>query len=293
MLTIIIPALNEARNLARLLPHLQAVCPQAEVIVTDGGSRDDTQGVVSRFPRVRLVLSERGRARQMNAGARVARGDVFLFLHADTFLPPGTQVAIRKALADPGVVCGRFDVRFDNPRPIFRMIATMMNLRSRLSGIFTGDQAIFVKRQVFEVLGGYPEISLMEDVELSRLLKRKGRAMCLHLEVGTSARRWERDGILRTILLMWTLRLLYFVGVNPHRLHRWYYGNGTDTAGPHGSLVALGDQRRGRRTAVTGLNAAGVSRLSSLGVGEGRRDVERLGVAPELAVAAKVAPLAG
>jgi rSAM/selenodomain-associated transferase 2 len=241
LLTIIIPALNEAKNLARLLPHLQAVCPQAEVIVADGGSRDDTQGVVRRFPRARLIPSERGRARQMNAGTRAARGDVLLFLHADTLLPPGTQAAISEALAAPEVVYGRFDVRFDNPRPIFRTIAAMMNLRSRLSGIFTGDQAIFVRRQLFEVLGGYPEIPLMEDVELSRLLKRKGRRACLRLEVRTSARKWETDGILRTILLMWTLRFLYFVGVNPHRLHTWYYGTGRDRDGSRGSLVTPGD----------------------------------------------------
>jgi rSAM/selenodomain-associated transferase 2/rSAM/selenodomain-associated transferase 1 len=241
VLSIIIPTLNEGSNLARLLPHALATCPQSEIIVVDGGSCDDTREAAIRFPRVRFLTSVPGRARQMTVGALAARGDVLLFLHADTFLPPGTQAAIREALADPGVVCGRFDVRFDNLRPVFRMIAATMNLRSRLSGIFTGDQAIFVRRVTFEALGGYPDMPLMEDVEISRRLKRQGRRACLRLKVTTSARKWERDGILRTILLMWTLRFLYFVGVNPHRLHTWYYGNGTDTAGPRGSLVALGD----------------------------------------------------
>lgn len=249
MLTVIIPALNEEKNLARLLPHLQAVCPQAEVIVADGGSRDDTQGVVSRFPRVRLVPSERGRAKQMNAGARAARGDVLLFLHADTLLPPGTQAAVREALAPPEVVCGRFDVRFDNPRPIFRTIAAMMNLRSRLGGIFTGDQAIFVSRQIFEAGGGYPDIPLMEDVELSRRLKRQGRRACLRLQAQTSTRKWDRGGILRTIVLMWMLRLLYFVGVKPDRLHGWYYAGGTDAVGTPGPAAGAGDpaSRRERK----------------------------------------------
>lgn len=249
MLSIIIPTLNEGSNLTRLLPHVLATCPQTEVIVVDGGSSDDTREVASRFPRVRLLTSALGRAKQMNAGAWVARGDVLLFLHADTLLPPGTQAAIREALLDPGIVCGRFDVRFDNPRPIFRMIAAMMNLRSRLSGIFTGDQAIFVRRQAFEALGGYPDIPLMEDVELSRLLKRKGRRACLRLEVKTSARKWERDGILRTILLMWALRFLYLVGVKPDRLHGWYYGGGTDAVGTPGPAAGVGGpaSRRDRR----------------------------------------------
>lgn len=240
MLSIIIPTLNEGSNLTRLLPHVLAGCPQAEVIVVDGGSSDDTRKVASRFPRVRLLTSAPGRAKQMNAGARAARGDVLLFLHADTFLPPGIEAAIRQALADPGIVGGRFDVRFDNPRPIFRTIAAMMNLRSRLSGICTGDQAIFVRRQVFAALGGYPDIPLMEDVELSRLLKRKGRRASLRLEVKTSARKWERDGVVRTILLMWGLRFLYFIGVTPGRLHGWYYGGGTEAVGSPGPAAGVG-----------------------------------------------------
>ncbi len=189
----------------------------------DGGSTDATAAAATRSPRVRLLTSPRGRARQMNAGARAARGDVLLFLHADTLLPDGALAAVDAAVGDPRVVAGRFDVRFDNRRPAFRMIAWFMNQRSRWSGISTGDQAIFVRREAFEALGGYPDMPLMEDVELCRRLKRRGRLAALRLRVTTSARKWEREGAVRTILLMWTLRLLYVAGVSPARLHRWYY----------------------------------------------------------------------
>lgn len=189
----------------------------------DGGSTDGTAAAVARSPRVRLLASPRGRACQMNAGARAAGGDVLLFLHADTLLPDGALAAVDTAVGDPGVVAGRFDVRFDNPRPVFRMIAWFMNRRSRWSGISTGDQAIFVRREVFEALGGYPDMPLMEDVELCRRLKRRGRLAALRLCVTTSARKWEREGAVRTILLMWALRLLYMAGIPPAQLHRWYY----------------------------------------------------------------------
>jgi rSAM/selenodomain-associated transferase 2 len=223
-LSVVIPALNEAANLTRLLPALARDCPGAEIIVVDGGSRDETAAVVARQPGARLVMSERGRARQMNAGARQAIGDVLLFLHADTWLPADAGAALDRALAEPGVVAGRFDVRFDNPRPVLRMVAWFMNTRSRASGICTGDQAIFVRRADFEAVGGYPDIPLMEDIELSRRLKRRGRLAALRLRVTTSARKWEREGPLRTIGLMWALRVLHFCGVAPARLHRWYYG---------------------------------------------------------------------
>lgn len=222
-LAIVIPALNEAANLARLLPDLARDCPEAEIVVVDGGSRDDTAAAVARRPGPRLLAGARGRALQMNLGARATGGDTVLFLHADTRLPAGAAGAIEAALAEPGVVGGRFDVRFDNERPIFRMIAWFMNARSRASGICTGDQAIFVRRADFEAVGGYPEIPLMEDIELSRRLKRRGRLRALRLRVTTSARKWEREGPLRTIGLMWALRLLHFFGVPPARLHRWYY----------------------------------------------------------------------
>ncbi len=222
-LTIVVPALDEADNLARLLPDLAGACPGAEIVVVDGGSRDGTAEVVARQPGVRLLASARGRARQMNHGAGAAGGDALLFLHADTRLPGGAAAAIERALAEPGVVGGRFDVRFDSPRRVLRMVAWFMNARSRLSGICTGDQAIFVRRADFEAAGGYPDIPLMEDIELSRRLKRRGRLRALRLRVTTSARKWEREGPLRTIGLMWALRFLHFCGVAPARLHHWYY----------------------------------------------------------------------
>ena len=222
-LAIDLPALNEAANLTRLLPDLARDCPGAEIVVVDGGSRDDTAAVVARAPGGRLLASARGRALQMNHGAREAGGDTLLFLHADTRLPGGAAEAIAAALAEPGVAGGRFDVRFDNEGALFRVIAWFMNARSRASGICTGDQAIFVRRADFEAVGGYPEIPLMEDIELSRRLKRRGRVRALRLRVTTSARKWERDGPMRTVGLMWALRLLLFCGVAPARVHRWYY----------------------------------------------------------------------
>ena len=217
------PTLDEAANLERLLPDLRDHCPEAEVIVVDGGSADATRDVATRFPQVALVTSPRGRARQMNAGAQQARGDVLLFLHADTRLPDGALAAIAAALDDARVVGGRFDVGFDSPRPVFRMIAFFMNVRSRWSGISTGDQALFVRRGVFEAMGGYPDIVLMEDIEFCRRLKRRGKLAALRTRVTTSARKWEREGAFRTMALMWGLRFLYLVGVSPDRLHGWYY----------------------------------------------------------------------
>jgi rSAM/selenodomain-associated transferase 2 len=244
-LSIVVPVLDEARHLPALLGALAPECADVELVVADGGSRDGSADVAARTPRVRLVRSARGRARQMNAGAAAATGDVLLFLHADTRLPEGAAEAVRRALDAPGVVYGRFDVCFDNPAAVFRLIAGLMNLRSRLTGICTGDQAIFVRRATFARLGGYPEIPLMEDVELTRRLKRAGRRASLRLRVTTSARRWERNGVARTIVLMWTLRWLYFCGVDPARLHRWYYGvapdmraeTGSDRGGPSARLV--------------------------------------------------------
>lgn len=231
MLSIVIPVLDEAQHLASLLPALVTRCPLAELIVVDGGSADGTARVAAECPRARYVTSTRGRASQMNVGARTARGDVLLFLHADTRLPPDADVAIARAMAEPDVVGGRFDVRFSSARWPFRVIAAFMNGRSRLTGIATGDQAIFVRRTTFETLGGYADIPLMEDVELSRRLKAAGRLVALHERVTTSSRKWEREGIVRTVCLMWTLRLLYFCGVDPARLHGWYYGRARVVSG--------------------------------------------------------------
>jgi rSAM/selenodomain-associated transferase 2 len=181
------------------------------VIVVDGGSIDGTPELAAGLCD-RLLSAPRGRALQMNAGARAAQGDVLVFLHADTRLPAAFDIPRTSRW-------GRFDVRIEGRHPLLKIIAWAMNLRSRLSGIATGDQAMFVRRELFP---GFPEIALMEDIALSRLLKRRGRPTCLRQKVVTSGRRWESRGVLRTVLLMWSLRLLYFLGASPARLARWY-----------------------------------------------------------------------
>ena len=219
----IIPALNEAAELTETISRARLSRAIGEVIVVDGGSTDQTRELAEGLG-CRVLKATGGRGGQLKAGAEAARGDVLLFLHADTWLPEGGLGAVSAALDDARVVGGHFDVRFDSPRPVLRMIAFFMNLRSRASGISTGDQAIFVRREVFETMGGYPDMPLMEDIELSRRLKRRGRLAALPSRITTSARKWEREGALRTMALMWALRFLYTVGVSPARLHRWYYG---------------------------------------------------------------------
>lgn len=219
-LSVIVPALNEQDQIESTL-RLARQNGAAEIVVVDGGSQDLTVELASPLAD-RVVTSPRGRSTQMNAGARAASGDVLLFLHADTSLPDGFAPAIERALADPAVVGGRFDVFLSPPSPLLSLVARLMNTRSRLSGIATGDQAIFVRAGVFTRLGGFAEIPLMEDIDFCRRLKREGRIACLRERVTTSSRRWREHGPLRTILRMWTLRLLYFVGVPPARLRRAY-----------------------------------------------------------------------
>ncbi len=219
-ISVIIPTLNEAATIGETLRRLRS-SGSCEVIVVDGGSDDGTPELAR--PQADLVLSAgRGRATQMNVGARAASGQVLLFLHADTVLPPDFPALLENALRNPRVVGGRFDVRLDAEGRLFRIIETLMNLRSRLSRIATGDQAIFVRSRTFRELGGYREAELMEDLELSYRLKRQGELACLRERVVTSARRWQRDGIVRTIGLMWLLRLLYFIGVSPSYLKTFY-----------------------------------------------------------------------
>jgi len=219
-LSVVVPTLDEAEALPATLAAARqpGVC---EVIVVDGGSRDGTRAV-ARTLADRVLEAPRGRARQMNAGAAAARGDVLLFLHADTRLPAGYAQAVAGALADPAVVGGRFDVRLDAAGLAYRALGRLISLRSRLTRVATGDQAIFVRRVVFERLGGYPLVPLMEDVALSRAMKRAGRVACLSETVTTSARRWQRHGVARTVLLMWALRAAYYAGVPPARLARVY-----------------------------------------------------------------------
>ena len=220
-LSIIMPVLDEAAEIEAALAALAPLRARGvEVIVADGGSGDDTLAL-ARPLADRVRHAPRGRAVQMNAGAAVAKGDVLLFLHADTHLPDGADRLVLDALARSGGAWGRFDVRIDGGG-VFALISAFMNARSRLTGIATGDQAMFVSRAAFERVGGFPPIALMEDVALSARLKRVGRPLCLAARVTTSGRRWHRQGVLRTILLMWKLRLAYFFGADPVRLARAY-----------------------------------------------------------------------
>lgn len=220
-ISIILPVLNESAGIGATL---KALAPWreagVEVIAVDGGSDDDTreqcQGQADG-----VITAARGRARQMNAGAALAQGELLLFLHADTRLPDGAQRALREAWA-AGAQWGRFDVEISGQARMLRVVAAMMNWRSRWTGIATGDQAIFVRRALFEQLGGYPDQPLMEDVELSARLRRLHRPACLRLRVRTSGRRWEQRGVWRTIVLMWSLRLRYWLGTSPEVLVRAY-----------------------------------------------------------------------
>lgn len=220
-LSIVIPTLNEA---AVIVGTLEALWPLRaaghEIIVVDAG--DDATAVLAAPLADRVVRSPRGRAVQMNRGAAAARGEVLLFLHVDTRLPDGAAALVLDGLKRSGRRWGRFDVRLSGRHPLLRLVERAMSIRSRLTGIATGDQAIFVERALFERVGGFPEIALMEDIALSRRLNREGRPLCLNDRVVTSSRRWDRDGVLRTILLMWWLRLRYFFGSDPVDLARAY-----------------------------------------------------------------------
>lgn len=218
MLSIIIPCLNEADGIAGTLAALEPLRQRgAEVIVVDGASEDGTAVCAAPFADL-VITAGRGRASQMNAGAARARGEILLFLHADTRLPEAADALIIESLKRMRRSWGRFDVRIDGCHPLLRAVERLMNARSRLTGIATGDQAIFVTRALFTAIGGFPDMPLMEDVELSKRLKRFGAPLCLHHRIVTSGRRWEKRGVLRTILLMWGLRLAYWLGVDPRRL---------------------------------------------------------------------------
>ena len=221
-LSIIIPVLNEGDGIAAALDalaHLRAL--GTEVIVVDGGSRDATVER-AQLRADRVVLAPRGRALQMNDGAERASGDVLLFLHADTRLPAEADRVVLNGLDQSRRVWGRFDVKIDGRSRLLPVVAWLMRLRSRLTGIATGDQAIFVRREAFQAVGGFPAVALMEDIAICTRLKRLGRPLCLRACVTTSGRRWEKNGVLSTILLMWRLRFAYFLGADPKQLARQY-----------------------------------------------------------------------
>ncbi|UCB54582.1 MAG: TIGR04283 family arsenosugar biosynthesis glycosyltransferase [Thiotrichales bacterium] len=219
--SIIIPVLNEADHIGDVLASLARFRDQGhEVIVVDGGSEDDT--VILSHPLADKVLrSDRGRALQMNCGIENAQGDLLLFLHADTVLPADALSNMIAAVED-GHFWGRFNVRLSGRHLLFRVIEQMMNMRSCITGVATGDQAIFVSRESIDIIGRYPQLPLMEDIVFSKRLRNLGWPACLKLPVLTSSRRWEQRGILRTILLMWRLRLLFFLGVPAEKLAKQY-----------------------------------------------------------------------
>ncbi|MCL7423142.1 MAG: TIGR04283 family arsenosugar biosynthesis glycosyltransferase [Methylobacter sp.] len=218
--SIIIPTLNEAQNIQGCLVALQPLRNTCEIIVVDGGSADDTRAIAEPLAD-RVISAPKGRARQMNAGAQQATGEVLLFLHADTSLPDNAMALIRQQINRPAP-WGRFDIRLSGDHFMLAVIARMMNWRSRLTGIATGDQVIFVTREAFTAAGGYPDIGLMEDIALSKTLNRISPPLCLQAKVTSSGRRWLQSGLYRTILLMWSLRLRYFFGADPQTLARLY-----------------------------------------------------------------------
>ena len=217
-ISVVVPARNEARSIAAALEPLRE--PEVlEVIVVDGSSEDETREIAR--PLVdRILAGPVGRGRQMNAGAAVARGQILFFLHADTIVPEGFAAAIVTACRY--AIGGRFDIVLDAPGLAFRLIENAINLRSRWSGIFTGDQGLFIRRDVFEDLGGFPAQPLLEDLALSRAMRRRGPVAALRQRLRTSVRRWQRHGVVRTVALMWWIRALYCFGVSPERLVRLY-----------------------------------------------------------------------
>lgn len=221
--SVIVPVLNEAAHITQRLERLQPLRHKGfELLVVDGGSTDGSAELAQPLAD-KVLVTARGRALQMNAGARVATADWLLFLHLDTGLSDAAEAALHAAVRDSRISWGWFDVALDSPRWPFRVIAGCMNLRARLTRVCTGDQTLFVRRELFSMLGGFPAIPLMEDVAISKLLRKQAAPCVLAARVTTSSRRWEDKGTVATVLLMWRLRLLYFLGVSPDRLVQRYY----------------------------------------------------------------------
>lgn len=221
-ISIIIPTYNEASNIRQTLQSLQKFREQGhEIIVVDGGSEDDSLAIAQSLADLAFT-GPKGRSAQMNEGAARAKGDILLFLHADTLLPENALELVRSGLNESNRAWGRFNVSLSGSHPMFRIIENLMNWRSCVTSIATGDQGIFVYKNDFDRIGGFAEIPLMEDIELSKRLKKISRPLCITQRLITSSRRWEKYGILRTVILMWRLRLAYFLGASPERLARIY-----------------------------------------------------------------------
>ena len=222
-LSIVIPALNEADHISTTLAPLQAMRSRGvEIILVDGGSIDATKQLAASLVD-RVIDSERGRAKQMNAGAKAATGEALLFLHADSTAPNDADQLILHSLQSTSRTWGRFDVSITGQHFFLPVVAWCMNLRSRWTGIATGDQGLFMTADAFAAAGGYADIPLMEDVAMSVVLKKISPPLCLKQKITTSGRRWEKHGVWRTIFLMWRIRLGYFLGADPVALHRAYH----------------------------------------------------------------------
>lgn len=219
-IAIIVPVLNEGDGVEQLLGHLDSYRPQ--VVIVDGGSEDQTK-TICQNKGFAVISSGAGRARQMNAGLSAIHAECYWFLHADCLPPSAGPDLIQQSLAS-GYEWGRFDVRLSAVGLIYRVIERLMNWRSCLTRVATGDQGIFVSRSALLKTGGYPDIPLMEDIAISKLLRKQGPCACIHSPIRVSARRWQQQGVLRTIVLMWWLRLRYFLGADPTDLHKAYYG---------------------------------------------------------------------
>ncbi len=211
MTSIVIPIINEFENLYYQAARFRQLAINVEIIFIDGGSQDSSLEIAAKLGRV--IQSPKGRAIQMNAGAKAASGDILLFLHADSMIKPEVLVAVERLMSDKRIAGGCLDQRIDSPRRIFRFIEGFGNLRSRLTGVYYGDQAIFVRKEVFEDMGGFPEVPVMEDVLFTKKLRRQGRTVVLPLPVQVSARRWEKMGIIRTCLFYSWLNILFWTGV--------------------------------------------------------------------------------
>jgi len=221
-ISIIVPVYNEASSIETFLKSLQLFRQYGhEIVLVDGKSQDQTLQLARPYVD-RMISSEKSRARQMDLGAKMASGQVFLFLHADTQLPELADQLILNSLAQ-GFHWGRFNIRLSGSDKLFRLIEKMMNWRSCLTGIATGDQAIYLSKMLYKDIGGFPQIALMEDIELCTRLIKWTKPDCIKQTVISSSRRWEKNGIIRTVLLMWMMRLQYFFGVSPEKLQKQYY----------------------------------------------------------------------
>lgn len=223
MISIIIPSLNEEMNIARCIEALKSEDFSGEIIVADGGSSDRTREIASGYRGVDLLECPKGRGTQMNAGSAIAAGDILLFLHADTVLEHCWSKELCSALAGPSVVGGAFSFCIDDPSPKYRLVEAWVRLRCRIFSLPYGDQAIFIRKSVFQALGGYKEIPLMEDVDIVRRMKKMGEIVLLGHKAATSGRRWVSKGLAKTAVINQITMLLYQLGVSPERLARLYY----------------------------------------------------------------------